>query len=217
MDGCAQAPLNGVAKLLGALTCACLSLACDAADRPIPQARVLPRAFPETADFRDEARAAAAGSVPAESAKPAPLTAPATAAPAAGVSLAAPPATLAPAPSRGGERVAAVLLMLPDDAAGAGSKGTRTYKVSLGPDLGDARVEINGRDMGALPVQRVYPQQRVASPARPMLPGMPIAVSRPAGVDGTLPPLRPARRAVTETMPTTQLGIMNPNGAPIID
>ena len=125
--------------------------------------------------------------------------------------------------------------MLPiggDELAGPG--GTRTYKVSLGADLGEASVEIDGRDMGAMPVRRVYPQPPVATAglARPTPPaaGPPpfAALSRAVAagqatldpVSRGVPRMRSARRAVTASngpSRASQQAIPNPNGAPIID
>lgn len=206
-EGCARGRTSRmvlpVGWVLGALTWASLGLACDTPRRPSVKPPLVQRAFPETTDFRTDS--SIVNDRPAAPVTARPVPAPS---PRAGASVAE-PALASPKP----ERVAAVLLMLPagvDDPAG--SRGTRTYKVSLGADLGEARVEIDGRDMGALAVRRAYPQPRLAnvSLAGPTTPA-PLA---------SPPRARPAQRTVTAInghLPTSQTQILNPNGAPIID
>ena len=207
-----------VGWVLGAVTAPCLGLGlgCDAPRPPVAKPIAIQRAFPETADFRDDSSLV-------HDRPGAPVAA--AAAPARPSAAAASPAEPGPRPTRS-ERVAALLLMLPTDVDDpAGSRSIRTYKVSLGPDLTEALVEIDGRDLGPMPVGRVYPQATGPGRGRPPIQVPLTAVPRLAGPGtepagspyGDAPRARTARRSGDGSLPTTQARMLNPNGAPIID
>ena len=192
--------------------------ACDNTSRHRVNPPVVRRAFPETGDFRANPNLPKTRPESASIDAPTKATDPATGGSSAGPALSTPKHP----------PLAAVLLMFPEGDDPAVFSGPRTYKVSFGTNLVEARIEIDGRDVGTTPVRRVYPQPSVAGGARSAMP-TPFAVGRRADGPGPTVPgaaipaagplIRPMRRspASERPLPTAQAPILNPNGAPIID
>lgn len=177
---------------------------CDASDPPPRKPPVVQRAFPDTESLRATGgghATAATGAAQSLDVAATPSRLPDTAK-SAPASVVTPP----PSPPSSADRVAAVLLLVPAAGKdGGGFAGRRVFRVSLDNDLGYARVELDGRDVTASAIQRVYPQSALLAPAvatrPPGHPAAPRAWRQPSSADLT------ARHAST----------MNPNGAPIID
>ena len=191
--------------MLAALTV--VGLACD---EPRATTGIRPpvqrRAFPETADLPADSFPAVEGHVVV-----AEKSATGTEALPRGVARTSVAADDKPVPTKP-PMVAAVLLMFPEPAAD-GPRGPRTYSVSLGAGLGQATVEVDGQDLGAIPVRRVYPQPRGAAPARPRF--VPDVAAQPANGPGPAPTAR--TQVGTGVASSVRERTSNANGAPIID